>query len=77
VGFNLDAAMAGVTHAKFVAESWTDDFWAASGYDKTAVLAALDSLEKLVGAYAGTNGLSGTHDFSADGDVLETQSAAS
>ena len=69
-------AVAAVASAKTAAESWTDEFWAACGYDKTAVLDALTELEKLTRIYAGQAGLAGTQDFSADAAVLTDQAPA-
>lgn len=73
VGSALDNTMAAVGRARATADTWVDEFWAASGYDKEEVLAALAELEKLASIYAGTAGLSGMHDFAADADVLSTQ----
>jgi hypothetical protein len=48
---NLKAAMAGINTAKLAAASWTDEFWAVSGYSKDAVMAALTNLEQLSATY--------------------------
>lgn len=62
---NLKAAMAGINTAKIAAESWTDEFWAASGYSKNAVLTALTNLEQLAATY--------NSDYADDAAVLMNQ----
>lgn len=65
VARNLNSAMAGIGSAKTAAGSWTDDFWAVSGYSKDAVMAALTSLEQLATTYA--------NDYTDDTNVLMNQ----
>jgi hypothetical protein len=48
-----------------VAETWTDEFWAVSGYEKAAVMAAFDQLEALERTYRS--------DYYDDVTVLATQ----
>jgi ribosomal protein S12 methylthiotransferase accessory factor YcaO len=73
VAQRMDAAMAAVATAQEVADSWTEEFWAVCGYDKSAVTEALTQLSKLAGIYEGSVGLAAKHDFSADADVLVQQ----
>lgn len=51
VAASLDRAMASVAEGRKVAESWADEFWDVSGYNKAAVMAAFDDLDNLVSTY--------------------------
>ena len=66
VATNLNRAMAGVASGRTVAESWSDEFWQVSGYEKAAVLAAFDQLDALVEQY--------NNEYKDDADVLLGQS---
>lgn len=46
------------------ANSYTDEFWEVSGYEKSAVIAALDQLENMIGQ------------FQSSADVLGNQAPA-
>ena len=46
-----DRANGSVSGAKSIVETWTDEFWAVSGYNKAAVMAALEAYDRLVQQY--------------------------
>lgn len=51
VADSLTRAMSSVAEGRKIADSWTDEFWEVSGYQKAAVMAAFNDLDNLVSAY--------------------------
>ena len=47
----FDLALGAVKGARSTINTWSDEFWAVSGYDKAAVMAALDAYDRLADQY--------------------------
>lgn len=73
VATQLQLSYEQILQSKTQAESWTDEFWDLSGYDKTDTLAAFDALFSLWDVFNGNATVDTPFDYASQVAVLMTQ----